>query len=522
MPTSDRVQIPGSDRSVDPAHVRVGDVGARERVDVTVYLRHRVSPDWIDDHARRAPQRRRRISRADWKQAHGAAPDDVNLLCAFAEQHGLIIDAVDEGRRQVRLNGAAASIAAAFGATYKGRYAPDARKGTPSYRARSGALSVPKPLAKAVTGVFGIDDRPQARPQIRFAAEGATAFTPLQVAQAYGFPSGADGSGQTVGIIELGGGFSEADLTAYFQGLDVTPPSVTAVTVDGGVNQPGVDKNADGEVMLDIEIIGAVAPGAHIVVYFAPNSDQGFIDAVSHAVHDNTNKPSVISISWGGSEDSWTAQARSQMEQIFTDAGGMGVTVTVAAGDNGSTDGATDGKQHVDFPASAPHALACGGTTLTADATQILSETVWGTQNDGATGGGVSDAFPAPSYQASTTVPSNADTGKAGRGVPDVAGDANPQTGYTIRVDGADETVGGTSAVAPLWAGLIALLNQSIKAPLGFAQPRLYALQGSTAFHDITSGSNGSYSAGPGWDACTGLGSPVGTNLARQLGAATR
>jgi kumamolisin len=197
------------------------------------------------------------------------------------------------------------------------------------------------------------------------------------------------------------------------------------------------------------------------------------------------------------------------------------VTVTVSAGDNGSTDGATDGKQHVDFPASAPHALACGGTTLEASGTQISSETVWGTQNDGATGGGVSDVFAIPSYQASAAIPVNVDNRKPGRGVPDVAGDADPQTGYTIRVDGADETIGGTSAVAPLWAGLIALLNQALRAPLGFAQPRLYALLGSTAFHDITNGSNGSYSAGPGWDACTGLGSPAGSNLARQLGAAS-
>jgi kumamolisin len=487
---------------------------------VTVYLRHRVAPEWIDEHARRTPQTRRRIKHADWKQAHGADPDDVNLLCAFAEEHGLVIDAVDETRRQVRLNGAASSIADAFGATYEGRYAADKDQRTPSYRARSGSLSVPRQLAKAVTGVFGIDDRPQARPQIRFAATGAVAFTPPQVARAYGFPGGVDGRGETVGIIELGGGFSEADLTTYFEGLKITPPSVTAVTVDGASNQPGADRNADGEVMLDIEVIGSVAPGAEIVVYFAPNTDQGFIDAVSHAVHDATHKPSVISISWGGSEDSWTAQARTQMEQIFTDAGGLGVTVTVAAGDNGSTDGVSDGQQHVDFPASAPHALACGGTTLDASGTQISSETVWATDNDGATGGGVSDAFAAPSYQASAQVPANVDTRKPGRGVPDVAGDANPQTGYTIRVDGSDETIGGTSAVAPLWAGLIALLNQSLKAPLGFAQPRLYALLGSTAFHDVTSGSNGSYSAGPGWDACTGLGSPAGTNLARQLGAA--
>ena len=256
-----------------------------------------------------------------------------------------------------------------------------------------------------------------------------------------------------------------------------------------------------------------------IAVYFAPNTDQGFIDAVSQAVHDTTHEPSVVSISWGGSEDSWTAQARDQMETILTDAGGLGVTVTVAAGDSGSSDGAADGMAHVDFPASAPHALACGGTTLELSGTSITSETVWDTADGGATGGGVSDVFPVPSYQSAAAIPERAGTKTVGRGVPDVAGDADPQTGYTIRVDGQTETVGGTSAVAPLWAGLIALLNASLGAPVGFLQPRLYPLLGSGALPDITSGSNGVYAAGPGWDACTGLGSPVGTALAKRLKA---
>ena len=520
MSASDRVTVPGSERQLDPSHQRVGDVDPQSRVDVTVYLSHRVPPQWIDDEARRPPQQRRRIGRDEWAQAHGADPDDVNAVCAFAEQHGLIVAHTDEARRIVELNGSAEAVSAAFGAQLRGRYAASA--GAPAYRARSGPLTVPAELGHAVAGVFGIDDRPQGEPHIRFAAQATTSYTPVQVAQAYAFPSSVDGTGETVGIIELGGGYATADLTAYFQGLELSPPSVTAVAVDGGANDPGADQNADGEVMLDIEVVGAVAPGAEIVVYFAPNTDQGFIDAVSQAVHDTTHAPSVVSISWGGSEDSWTAQARTQMEQILTDAGGLGVTVTVAAGDNGSTDGATDGSQHVDFPASAPHALACGGTHLAATGTEITSETVWDTTSQGATGGGVSRQFALPGYQSTAKVPANVDTGKPGRGVPDVAGDADPDSGYRIRVDGSDETIGGTSAVAPLWAGLIALLNQSLKAPLGFAQPRLYALLGSTAFHDITSGSNGAYRAAPGWDACTGLGSPAGTTIARQLGAAVQ
>jgi kumamolisin len=519
MASSDRVPVPGSERALVPGHVRIAEVDGQADVEVTVYLAHRVAPAWVDEQARRAPQTRRRIPRAEWAQAHGADPGHVQAVCAFAQAHGLSVARTDEARRQVRLQGSAKTVAAAFEAQFAGVYAPaDAPR--QRYRARTGPLTVPAELEHIVTGVFGIDDRPQARPQIRFAAEGATAYTPPQVAAAYRFPSGVTGAGETVGIIELGGGYREADLTAYFDSLEITPPSVTAVTLDGGTNSPGTDTDADAEVMLDIEVIGGVAPGAGIVVYFTTNTDQGFLDAVSQAVHDTTHQPSVVSISWGGSEDDWTASARNQMETILTDAGGLGVTVTVAAGDHGSSDGATDGEVHVDFPASAPHALGCGGTTLTASGTAISSETVWDTTDDGATGGGVSDAFALPGYQTNAAVPVNASTQKPGRGVPDVSGDANPQTGYTIRVDGSTETIGGTSAVAPLWAGLIALLNQSLQAPLGFAHPRLYALLGSTAFHDITQGSNGAYSAGAGWDACTGLGSPMGATIARQLGAA--
>ncbi len=254
--------------------------------------------------------------------------------------------------------------------------------------------------------------------------------------------------------------------------------------------------------MLDIEVVGAVAPGVTIVVYFAPNTDQGFIDAVSTAVHDTTHKPSVVSVSWGESEDAWSAQARTQMEQILTEAAGLGVTVTVASGDNGSTDAVSDGQQHVDFPASAPHALGCGGTVAARiGRDDRVRDGVERPPGGGATGGGISRQFTLPSYQANASVPVNVDTQAAGRGVPDVCGNADPQTGYVIRVDGAEQTIGGTSAVAPLWAGLTARLNEHLGAPLGFMQPLLYPLLGSGSFHDITSGDNGSYAAGTGWDA---------------------
>lgn len=518
MSASDRVQVPGSERELDPAHTRVGDADTQLEIDLTVYLRATAPLDWVDEEAARPPRQRRIPSRQAWAGQYGADPGDVEKVRGFAQQHGLTATNIDLARRAITLHGSLQAVTDAFQAQLKGLYAP--APGADTYRARTGPLTIPSELDGIVAGVFGIDDRPQAAKHLRIVATPdavATSYTPPQIAQAYAFPAGATGQGETIAIIELGGGYETADLQTYFQGLGLATPSVTAVAVDGGSNSPGTDTGSDTEVMLDIEVSGGVAPGAAIVVYFAPNTDQGFIDAVSQAVHDTTHAPSVVSISWGGSEDSWTSQGRTQMEQILTEAGGLGVTVTAAAGDNGSTDSVTDGQQHVDFPASAPHALACGGTTLRATGAQITSETVWNTPDHGTTGGGVSRQFALPSYQSDAKVPNNVDTGTPGRGVPDVSANADPTTGYQVRADGQDQTVGGTSAAAPLWAGLIALLNQSAGAPLGFAQPRLYPLLGSAAFHDITSGNNGSYTAGPGWDACTGLGSPDGTALDQQL-----
>jgi kumamolisin len=298
---------------------------------------------------------------------------------------------------------------------------------------------------------------------------------------------------------------------------------VTAVGVDGGSNSPG--QSADGEVELDIEVVGGVAPGAVQLVYFGTNTDQGFIDAISQAVH-ATPSPIAVSISWGQSEDQWSVQSRTAMDQAFAAAAARGVTVTVAAGDNGASDDPSgQNSAHCDFPASSPNALACGGTKLVGNTTSyaISSEVVWNelSSNEGAGGGGVSDAFPLPAYQQSAGVPASANGGGSGRGVPDVAGNADPVTGYLIVVDGKRQAIGGTSAVAPLWAGLIARLAQASGKRFGLFQPLLYngvaAGVAAPGFNDIVSGSNGAYNAGPGWDACSGLGSPDGTALLTRL-----
>jgi kumamolisin len=454
-----------------------------------------------------------RMSREAYGAAHGADSASLDVIEKFAHQFGLSVAERHANRRLIILSGTAPAMEKAFG-TQLARY--QTVEGV-TYRGRTGALTLPTELEPLVMAVLGLDNRPAAKPHFRkrTAAGTSGSFTPPQIAQLYNFPTGVTGSGQTIGIIELGGGYSADDLNTYFSQLGISTPQVSAISVDGGQNQPGGD--ADAEVMLDIEVAGAVASGAQIAVYFATNTDQGFHDAIAAAAHDTTRQPSIISISWGQSEDSWTEQALNAMNAALEDAANMGVTVTVAAGDNGATDGVKDGQLHVDFPASSPYVIACGGTTLKAKGGTIASEQVWNelASGNGATGGGISDIFALPAYQQNAGVPATA-SGFVGRGVPDVAGDADPTTGYAVRVDGQNTVVGGTSAVAPLWAGLVALINQQLGTPVGYLNPLLYQVPESD-FRDIVTGGTDGYNAGPGWDPCTGLGSPNGTALANAL-----
>jgi kumamolisin len=481
---------------------------------------------------------KQRITRTRFNAQHAADPAAVALVKRFAKEFGLKVKAgtPGPGRRTIKLNGTVAQMQRAFGVSLSHREIDGQ-----VYRVRDGNIYVPAELQGYVVAVLGLDNRPQARPHFRILGEQGSAapeaagrpgfarphatngsFTPVQVGQLYQFPQGITASSQTIGIIELGGGFRQADITAYFKSLGLKAPKVVAVPIEDGKNNPGGPNGADGEVMLDIEVAGAVAPGARIVVYFAPNTDQGFVDAIATAVHDNKYKPSVISISWGAPEIQWTAQSMTALDAACQSAAALGITITVAAGDNGSSDGVNDKANHVDFPASSPHVLACGGTNLRGSGSTITAEVVWNdqAQGDGATGGGVSNVFPLPPWQAGANVPPPT-SAHGGRGVPDVAGDADPATGYSILVDGKNMVIGGTSAVAPLWAGLIAVANQQNGTPAGFIQPAIYAAKNRNAFLDITTGNNGAFKAGPGWDACTGLGSPIAPRLINAIRSAS-
>jgi kumamolisin len=509
----ERFLLPGSERTPHAGAQPAGAPDPSQFIEVSIVLRRKAS---LDVSAGTPP-----VDRSEFAALYGADRRDVERVELFAQQFDLHIVEVDLARRTVVVGGRIAAMNEAFG-TSLALY----QSGRGMYRGRTGPLHLPVDLRPVVVAVLGLDDRPQARARCRRhlpiapRAATATSYTPPQIAALYQFPTTVTGAGQTIAIIELGGGYKAADLTAYFDRLGLTTPAVTAVSVDGANNAPTGDPNgADGEVLLDVEIVGSIANGAKIAVYFAPNTDQGFLDAITTAVHDTTRRPTIVSISWGGPETTWTSQATTAYDEAFQDAAALGVTVCCASGDSGSSDGVSDGHAHVDFPASSPHVLACGGTRVASARGTLSSEVVWNDGADGgATGGGISEVFALPPFQQDAHVPVSVNTSQfKGRGVPDVAGNADPASGYQVRVDGHDVVYGGTSAVAPLWSALVALLNERRGTPLGYVNPALYPIA-AQACRDVTSGDNGAYTAIVGWDACTGLGSPNGTALVAMLG----
>lgn len=500
---SSHVVLRGSHCEHPAGSAPAGQLLPDEPIEITIVLRRKLA----------APQNveaASQLSHDDLTQMHGADPEDVAAIESFAAHHGFVVTEVNRAARLVRISGLLQEMAKAFDADLELR-----QMGSRTFRSRRGALRVPLTLEERIVAVLGFDQRPAAAThhKFQFRKTQPSYFTPPELAKIYNFPA-ATGKGQTIALIELGGGYNDSDLQAYWSQLGLNAVSVISISVDGAQNSPAGDPNsADGEVALDIEVAGAIAPDARIAVYFGPNTDQGFLDAINAAIHDMENKPSVISISWGAAESEWTPQAMNAFNAAFHDAALLGISICTAAGDNGSSDGEPDGHNHVDFPSSSPWVLACGGTRLIAVNGVRQSETVWndGT-NGGATGGGVSSHFSKPAYQSLITIPKPAGTvNTTGRGVPDVAGVADPETGYTVMVDGQEGVVGGTSAVAPLWAALIALCNEELGTNVGWPNRKLYkSVPEQNCFHDITSGNNGTYKATQGWDCCTGLGTPNG------------
>jgi kumamolisin len=532
-PTKPTHPLAGSARGLRSGSKLIGPSDPKELVEITFRVRSR-SKRPLPPEALGAlpPLQRTYLTRTQFAARHGAAPADLAVVKRFAKVRKLRVVSASAPERNVKVVGTVKALSAAFDVKLMEYSHPDG-----DYRGRIGSVHLPKEMAKVVTGVFGLDNRRQAKAHFvtaRRKKAGATPapayFTAPQVAELYQFPPG-DGTGECIALLEFGGGYKASDLKKYCAKLGIPVPAVSSVSVDGVANKPAGDADSDGEVALDMDIVGALAPKAKIVVYFAPFTERGWVDILTAAINDKVNKPSVISISWGFAEGEpvqgfeWTQQTVDAVNETLQSAAAMGVSVCVAAGDDGSNEQISDGHAHTDFPAASPYVLGCGGTRLAGTGSKITSEVVWNDGPGSGGGGGVSDMNPLPAWQQGIVPPSVNPGGHIGRGVPDVSGNADPDTGYITCCNGKFQVVGGTSAVAPLWAALIARINQQLGTPLGYFNPLLYKKVGSSpAIRDITQGNNdttgkvGGYQAGPGWDAASGWGSPVGTALLQAFG----
>jgi len=524
------IPIKGSRRELQHNSRAAGAADLADPTRVTIRLRSKGDLDALDAKVRELAgtplAEREYLTHAELEQHYGAAQADLDKVEAYGRQHDLVVVHRSALERTVTLSGRLGNVLAAFPADVRLYHSP---MGT--YRGRTGHISLPEDLSDIVTGVFGLDTRPKSRAPFRARAlaqqnagpGGSKGVAATEFAARYRFPTQAgtttlDGTGQTIAIIELGGGYRHADLAAFFHEIGQPLPVVSAIGVDHSRNAPSEPRSADGEVMLDIEVAGAVVPKARLAVYFGPNEgDKGFLDTISAAVYDRQRKPGVISISWGASESLNDKQGVEAYHQLFTAAAALGITICAASGDHGTANDTAhtwDGGLHVNHPSCDPMVLACGGTQIDNDVDVAWNDGTPLSQGGWAGGGGVSIIFPLPDYQAHANVPVSLVSGMAGRGVPDIAMSA---TNYFTRVDSFEGPSGGTSAVAPLMAALIARFNQAKGKNAGFLNPFLYANPG--GFTDVVSGTialNGGpngYAAAPGWDAATGLGTPNGEAL---------
>jgi kumamolisin len=474
----------------------------------------------------------RHLDIAQLTARHGFDTADRDRVVRWATAAGLHVTGEDAVTRRVMLRGRVEQLSRVFEVDFErfGWTQPDG--GTVEYRGHRGPARLPAHLERIVEGAYGLDDRPLARSHVRGLDDGRTAvfaYDPPQLAAIYDFPRLAnDGEGieLVAAMIELGGVVHAFDLAASFARMGLPAPDITNVWLDGATPSP--DPNgADVEVALDYQVIGgmvaAMAPKAHLTIisYNAPNSERGFIDAAATAAGDAIRRPAAVSISWGAPEDHWSPQGMRGLDSAFATGALHGVTFSAAAGDAGSTNAEVDGYQHPEFPASSPHAWACGGTTLLAARGRIRSETVWNelARGAGAAGSGVSTVFPVPAYQAALGIrPRSADGGSFGRGLPDGSGNADPLTGWNVVALRRLRATGGTSAVAPMYTALWTLVSSQLGHRIGLPHPTLYAKRG-RGFNDVTSGDTGGpYRAGRGWDLASGWGSPDGRQIARDLG----
>ena len=501
---------------------RVSMARSRAKLTLTIQLRARTeTPNALEQvvdeivAGKRAP-----LDRKEFAAQFGARPEHVAALRQFAKANGFRVTHVSVARRVVQLSGTRGRLAAAFGVNAV-RY----DVGDTSWQSLIGAIYLPKEIAPCIRAVFGFNERPDlqrtgAGAMSAKVTKGKVSYTAPEVGDLYEFPKHLEGHGQSIAVVALGGGYLRSDMREYFRALHLPQPDIRWKSVHGARNAPnGETAMFDGEVTGDIQTVGAIAPRAKIVVYFAPNTHRGFFEAISEAVHDPRARNSVVSISWGQAEVHWRRRTVSALNRVLLEAAALGVTVCCSSGDFGAFADQHDRTPHVNFPGSSPYALACGGTTLIGTSDRIHSERVWN-NHTGASGGGVSSIFELPVWQRNSRVPRTS-KGFVGRGVPDVGANADPLTGYRVYLRGKWGVGAGTSAASPLWAGLVARVNQELGEPVGLLAPLMYdqlaELIESRAMVLITKGSNGLYRARKGWNACTGLGTPRGHRLTHEI-----
>lgn len=472
-----------------------------------------------------APGARVHLSRQEFEDAHGSTQADLDAVGQFCRSHNLQVLAANRSRRSVQARGTVAQMNAAFRVTLHHYESPLGK-----YHGYEGQVQLPAALDGVVEAVIGLDNRPVPSHHLSADPTPTNALTPQQVAQLYNFPAGT-GAGQTVGIYEgQGAGYTPADLTSTVNGWGIT--TTPAPTDFPAGSNSGF---SDPETVLDITVVSAIASKAAIVVYF--NTGAAVTDIIStlgNMIHPigSDPVPTILSISYAWSADDDTsfisAAEYTQIDNLFSDASQKGITVCIASGDTG-TQCESAAQSQVWYPGSDPWVLSCGGTTIGNISGSNFDEYVWndvGLGGPGATGGGVSAQFAVPGWQDNVNLPKRNTTGTAGRGTPDVAGNASENSGYPLFVGGTNiGPVGGTSAVAPLYAGLVALLNQNLGQDVGFLNPTIYAL-GPSVCRDVTGaagpanndfGGITGYPAGVGWDACTGWGSINGSALLSNL-----
>jgi kumamolisin len=537
MTESRFIAIPGSERVPVPGAKATQAADPEAWLEVTLKL------------ARQAPlpalesRPTRHYTAAELGSQFGAAPDTVKRVADAFAGFGLTVLACDPATRTVHLGGPVNAMESAFQVKLM-EFAHE--RG--DYRGRVGPLHVPASLANDIVGVFGLDNRRVVRrrpdgDRKRHSLDHSTTaakkrpwFYPAELATAYDFPDG-DGTGQTIGLLEFGGGYFPDDLAAFAKAAGLSSlPDVVPISID----KMPIDTNdeAVGEVMLDIEVVAGICPKATIPVWFSQFTEKGWVDVLDAAMHDPKYKPQVLSISWGYAEDAyiWTASAVQQVNEALQEAALMGMTICVAAGDDGSSDGITDGHAHVDFPSASPYVLAVGGTLLRTGAHR--SESAWKdgdglrADNGGSTGGGVSTRIARPTWQGGLDIAPVNPGQMAGRITPDVSANASANTGYFVVAQGQTEISGGTSASSPLWACLVARMNESLAGSgkqVGYFTPLLYgAAAGATTplgkqgFNDIHTGNNqtakvGGFKSQVGYDAVTGWGTPKGKDLLAAL-----